>query len=86
MIYYKELAHTIMEADKSHKLWSIGSRGSGVNSSLISNPWEPGATMMLSFSPKAEDLCLSSYSQVGRENSTFLNFFFLFYSGPQQFG
>lgn len=22
MIYYKELAHTVMEADKSHNLWS----------------------------------------------------------------
>lgn len=69
MIYYKELAHAVMEAEKSRDLQLASWRPARVN----------GVNPSLSLSPKA-DQRLSQLKQLGREQ--ILSYFtFLFCSG-----
>lgn len=74
-IYYKELAHVILEAETPCDLLSAGWRpkkAHGSKSNLSLKVWKPGASV--NPSPGAEDQSLSSCIQAGRMNAPSLPF------------
>lgn len=73
-IYYKELAHLMMEAEKSHNQPSVSwrtSRASGLSSYSKSSGKKPRKSQCFSCSPKAEKGDVP-FKQSGRQSSLVL--------------
>jgi hypothetical protein len=73
-IYYEELAHLIMEAEKSHNLstvsWRLRTAGGAIHNK--SKGLRTRGTGVINPSPKKEDGCFGSSSEAGIKRGEFL--------------